>query len=147
MSNIFCHLDSHPTTNQDDLTTMSQVGTDHLDPLIYRVVEVAGEKQLEQCKKISDINQARYDDKTWRRAFLLAGRSSDDYQNICVDKDPKDNYNYTKRDQVVKHRRVDNAEKVLDKILAFRYQTILRLTEKPRFYFGDTHQKTYIYVK
>jgi len=48
---------------------MIQKGTDHLEPLVYWVEEVAGERPLGRCKNGFDIIQARYEDKIWSRAF------------------------------------------------------------------------------
>ena len=146
LPNIFCHIDSHPSRKPEVPTTMIQKGTDHLEPLIYWVEEVAGEKPLGRCKNVFDIIQARYDDKIWSRAFLRVGKSSDDYPIIYFVKETKDKASDTKREQVVKLKRGDNAEKVLDKILVLCIRKDLGLTDTLCFYFGETHRKICIYV-
>jgi hypothetical protein len=147
LPNIICQTQSYPSTKQKVPTTMIQSGAGNLVSLIYWVEEVAGEKPQERCKEVSEIIQARYDDKTWSRAFLRTGKSSDDYPIICFVMEPKDKVCDTKRELIVKLKRGENAERVLDKMLALRYRTDLRLTGEFRFYYGETHRETYIHVK
>jgi hypothetical protein len=120
--------------------------TGNLEPFIYWVEEVAGEKPLDRCKKVSDIIQARFDDKTWSRFFLRTGTSIDKYPIICFVSEPKDKACDPERELIVKLKRGENAEKVLDKMLALRYRTDLKLTGEFRFYYGETHREVYIDV-
>jgi hypothetical protein len=144
---VTCQIESYPSTKQKVPTTMIQNGTANLVPFIYWVEEVAGEKPLERCKEVSEIIQARYDDKTWSRSFLRKGKSSDNYPIICFVKEPKDKACDTERELIVKLKRGENAERVLDKMLALRYRTDLKLTGEFRFYYGETHREVYIHVK
>ena len=145
---IICQIESYPSTKQKVPTTMIQNGTGNLVPLIYWVEEVAGEKPLERCKEVSEIIQARYDDKTWSRSFLRTGKSSDNYPIICFVKEPKDKACDTERELIVKLKRGENAERVLDKMLALRYRLIRRnfLTFTDNFIFYSGGANLYIDV-
>ena len=145
---VTCQIESYPSTKQKVPTTIIQNGTGNLVPLIYWVEEVAGEKPLERCKEVSEIIQARYDDKTWSRSFLRTGKSSDNYPIICFVKEPKDKACDTERELIVKLKRGENAERVLDKMLALRYRLIRRnfLTFTDNFIFYSGGANLYIDV-
>jgi hypothetical protein len=145
---VTCQIESYPSTKQKVPTTMIQNGTANLVPFIYWVEEVAGEKPLERCKEVSEIIQARYDDKTWSRSFLRTGKSSDNYPIICFVKEPKDKACDTERELIVKLKRGENAERVLDKMLALRYRLIRRnfLTFTDNFIFYSGGANLYIDV-
>lgn len=145
---VTCQIESYPSTKQKVPTTMIQNGTGNLVPLIYWVEEVAGEKPLERCQEVSEIIQARYDDKTWSRSFLRTGKSSDNYPIICFVKEPKDKACDTERELIVKLKRGENAERVLDKMLALRYRLIRRnvLTFTDYFIFYSGGANLYIDV-
>ena len=144
---ITCKTESYPSTRQKVPTTMIENGPGNLVPFIYWVDEVAGEKPLERCKEVSEIIQARLDDKTWSRSFLRTGKSRDNYPIICFVKEPKDKACDTERELIVKLKRGENAERVLDKMLALSHRTDLKLTGEFRFYYGETHREVYIHVK
>ena len=145
---VTCQIESYPSTKQKVPTTMIQNGTANLVPFIYWVEEVAEEKPLERCKEVSEIIQARYDDKTWSRSFLRTGKSSDNYPIICFVKEPKDKACDTERELIVKLKRGENAERVLDKMLALRYRLIRRnfLTFTDNFIFYSGGANLYIDV-
>jgi hypothetical protein len=71
----------------------------------------------------------------------------DNYPIICFVKEPKDKACDTERELIVKLKRGENAERVLDKMLALRHGTDLKLTGEFRFYYGETHREVYIHVK
>jgi hypothetical protein len=145
-SRVTCQKAKYPEKNREIPATMIQNTAGNLEPFIYWVEEVAGEKPLERCEQVSEIIQARFDDKTWSRFFLRTGTSIDKYPIICFVSEPKDKACDPERELIVKLKRGENAKKVLDKMLALRYKTDLKLTGEFRFYYGETHREVYIDV-
>lgn len=135
-----------PGENREVPATMIRNTTGNQEAFIYWVEEVAGEKPLERCDRVSDIIQARFEDRTWSRYFLRTGRSIDNYPIICFVSELKDRACDPEREVIVKLKRGENAETVLDKMLELRYRTALKLTGEFRFYYGETHREVYIDV-
>jgi hypothetical protein len=129
----------YPNSNQVFPATMIKNTTGNFEPFIYWVEEIAGEAPKQRCKTVTQIIQARFDDKTWNRYYLRTGTSKGNYPIICLVGKPEDKV--CGEDQIiVKLKKGEDAEKILDKMLAIRYKTDLKLTGEFRFYCDDTQQ-------
>ncbi|MEM8779672.1 MAG: COP23 domain-containing protein [Cyanobacteria bacterium P01_G01_bin.49] len=134
----------YPGNNVPYFATMIKNTTGNFEPLIYWVEPVvAGKTPEKRCAEVSKIIQARIDDKTWNRSYLRTGMSRDNYPVICFVNQPKDEECQDK-DIIVKLKRGEDAETILDKMLAIRYRTDLKLTGEFRFYFGETERNVYV---